>query len=103
MGLSKTHFFGHGEADGSTVNECKVWEGLKGGVVWVGLNKCFGGKVRKNVQSLSRNEYGRVCVRLRAEIFCGYVYTESVYSYKKLFLKKILVAISTKIKISSVR
>ena len=38
LGLSETHLFGQGVVRSESGSGCGMWEGMKGGVVWAGLD-----------------------------------------------------------------
>jgi len=44
LGLSEMHLFGQGVVGSESGSGCGMWEGMKGGVVWAGLDEGYGGR-----------------------------------------------------------
>jgi len=44
LGLSVTHLFGQGIVGSESGIGCGMWEGMKGGVVWAGLDERYDGR-----------------------------------------------------------
>jgi len=47
LGLSETHLLGQGIAGGDSGGECSVWEGIKGGTIWTGLDENYSGRQKE--------------------------------------------------------
>ena len=44
LGVGETHMRGQGSGEYGRGNECKIWEGMDGGVVWTGLDEGYKGR-----------------------------------------------------------